>query len=214
MALFLAAAAAFAEEMLNEAPPESFGIYVTFDIDPMFAFGAGVTKDVPLDFIQRDLVLSADASIPVFLIDLKHFELNAGARITLFTLGPVSVANRLGLGAITTANDIYSGVEIGVKEAVLIGYLGKSWHLAAEAEYDRNLLAYMVQTETYRNLVYAGGRDGWYGGTGGRFKFGILGGIAIIEGLSLNLRAGYTLTERFNPYTIPFYFNLCTAYVF
>jgi hypothetical protein len=213
-ALFLASAAAYAEEILNEPKPDTFGLYVSFDIDPMFAFGMGVTKDIPIGFLQRDLVLSADASIPMFLIDLKHFEINAAGRIGLFSLGPVSVANRLGVCAMITANDIFSGAELGVNESVLIGYLGENWHLAVEVEYDMNLLAYMAQTEEYKTLVYAGGKDGWYGGTGGRFKFGIQGGIAIIEGLSLNLRAGCTLTEKFNHYTIPFYVNLCTAYQF
>jgi hypothetical protein len=101
-----------------------------------------------------------------------------------------------------------------VKEAVFAGYLGQTWHLAAEAEYDMNLLAYMLQTELYRSQIYGDGQDGWYGRTGGRLKFGIQGGITVIEGLSLNLRVGYTLTERLTPYTIPFYLNLSTAYQF
>jgi hypothetical protein len=96
-AVFLASAVACAEEITNEPKPGAFGFYISFDVDPMFALGIGVTKDAHLDFMQRDLVLSADASIPIFLMDLKHFEFNVAARIRLFSLGPVSVEDRLGL---------------------------------------------------------------------------------------------------------------------
>jgi hypothetical protein len=201
------------EEVTTGPGPGAFGLYVSFDVDPMFALGLGVIKHVRLEPLQRDLLLSADVSVPVFLLDLKHFEVNVAARMSLFSVGPISVANRLGFFAMTTSNDIYSGVEWGIKEGLLIGYLGEDWHLAAQAEYGANLLTYLAQSALYRDM-YPGAKDGWYACAGGRLKLGVQGGIVVGGGVSLNLRGGYTLTERLNAYTIPFYLNVSTSYRF
>ncbi len=203
-----------AEEVTNNLSSDAFGIYVSFDVDPMFATGIGVAKSIPLDFMERDLLLSADISLPIFLLDLKHYELNIAGRIRLFDIGIISIVNRLGLFLMGTDNDIYAGTTFGIKESILIGYFGDGWFVAAEAEYDKSLMAYIAHSDLYKDNVYADAVDGWYISPAGRFKLGIQGGLTLFQGLSLNARAGYTITERFNDYTVPFYINFCTMYQF
>jgi hypothetical protein len=215
LVLFLACAAGalWAEEVLNSMAPEAFGLYFNFDVDPMFAFGVGIAKSFRLDFIDRDVLFTADASAPMFLMDLKHWELNAAGRVRLFDIGFLSVMNRLGLFMMTTDNDLYSGITSGFKETILIGHMGERFHVLLEAEYDKDLFTYIANSDLYK-AIYPDAKDGWYASTSGRFKFGIQGGISLFGGLSINLRGGYTLTEGFNPVTVPFYFNFCTAYQF
>jgi hypothetical protein len=174
----------------------------------------GVAVGLPLEFIKRDLLLSADISLPVFLLDFQHYEFNLAGRVRLFNLGFISFVNRLGFFLMGTQNDIYGGTTFGVKESLLIGYFGEIWYLAGEAGYDKPLMTYVAHTDLYKTTVYAEAVDGWYASPAGRFRVGLQGGVRLFRRLGINARIGYTVTERLNEYTLPFYGNISVSFQF
>lgn len=206
--------ALFCEDILNPKSGGVFHIYAGFDVDPMFAITAGIAKCIRLNAIDRDLQLSADISLPIFLADLAHFEINASAKILLADIAFLSIVNRSGIFCLNTENDLFGAFSAGIKESISVGYFSDTCFAAAEAEYDKCLVSHIVNSELYKDLVYPDAVDGWYFASAGRFKFGAQAGITLFGCWTLAARGGYQLSERLQKLTVPFYFNIYSSYTF
>ena len=81
--------------------------------------------------------------------------------------------------------------------------MSRTRHALLELTYDKSLLTSITNSDLYKSM-YADAKDGWYGPTAGRFKLGAQAGVTLFD--------GFSVTERLNPFTVPFYFNFSTAY--
>lgn len=86
------------------------------------------------------------------------------------------------------------------------GYYRPAWGVAAEVNFDKTL-----STHIKHNMLkdyYPEIRDGWYGATGGNFKFGMKGNYSF-QTWSIFMKAGKVFAQDFkdNP-TLPFFFEV------
>jgi len=202
-----------AKEVFNRTQPGEQRIYSTFDFDPAPAITTGYAAGFKLEAINRTITVTGDISIPIFLLDLKHYRIQIGARVPVFNSQYWNVMNRFSLIQEGTDNSIYFGSSLGIEQGLLMGRFADKWYVAGEANYRKFLLMYMEHSDWYRENVYADAKDGWYGSTGGMFNFGIQGGYTFGGILEATLRLGIYKTEAFHdPIGLPFYANLGLAY--
>lgn len=98
-------------------------------------------------------------------------------------------------------------IDLGGDVAVLAGHYAPRWFAAAEVGFDWALATHIDHSDAYRMLVYADARDGWYGNTGGLFRYGLQGGITF-GGNDVVLRAGQLRDVAGNPPLFPIYGTL------
>lgn len=101
---------------------------------------------------------------------------------------------------------------VGADALTQFGYTKEKWALVAIFHYDRAIATHIqhdLLKEYYPEIT-----DGWYGATGGNFKFGLRGNISI-RSLNTFLSVGKIYGQDFkhNP-TLPFYAELSIQKMF
>ena len=212
--LGLFSASSFATEVFNQKKPGENHVYFNFEFDPTFALTVGYSRTFHSETINRYITLAADYTLPIFLIDGKHYRLELASRIPLFDSSSWNIINRFSLLNAGTDNGLYFGNKFSFKEGLLLGYFQPKWYAALEAGFEYNMLTYIEHSDDYRRYAYAGAKDGWYKDSGMKYQLAIQGGYTFAEFFELTARVGLQWAEGFEPYTVPFFMNIGTAYHF
>jgi hypothetical protein len=171
-------------------------VHATFAFDPGFGIGAGYARELQIRAIDRVVLLSVDLSAPMFLLDLQNYKLGIGTQISLFE-SDWNVINEFRVLNKGISNAVYHGNLTSIEEGLLAGYFSDKWFVAIEAHFEKFLFAYMSHTEYYKG-IYSDVKDGWYGSTGGKWRFALQGGYTISDRVEPILRVGTYLHERFS----------------
>ncbi len=83
---------------------------------------------------------------------------------------------------------------LGVDLGAVGGWYSPGWFAALEAGVDWEIATHIANSDRYRQIVYAGARDGWYATPGANFRVGVQAGLSFSR-LDLALRLG-TLRDR------------------
>jgi hypothetical protein len=159
-----------------------------------------------LSLAGRPIVVGASAALQWAEVDASDFRIAAGARV------PIAGDRWRVIGGIDAIvrgadNDVARLINTGVDISLLAGRYGDRWFAAVEAGFDWALATRVDHTDAYRMQVYADARDGWYGNTGGTFRYGIQGG-ATFGGNDIVLRAGKLHGIDGAPAVFPIYATL------
>ena len=150
-------------------------------------------------------VLGADLMIDA--ADVRDLALRTGMLVPV--IGDGSWTLIAGAGAIVRSghSDVAQLVDVGLDLSVLAGRYSRRWFAAGEVGFDAALATHISNSDSYRMLVYPDARDGWYGNTGGLFRFGVQGGVSL--GTSdIMVRAGMLRDAAASPPVLPIYATL------
>jgi hypothetical protein len=198
---------------MNLAGPETKTVYLNLGLDPAFVAGVGYTQSFSIPAIKRDLTLIADFAVPIFLPDLKDYQLQVGSRIPVIGYKGLELVNRLNLKLSGNQTWMFYATGLSLEEGVLLGYFHPRFFVAGEFDYTKFLVTYYQHTDEYRERYFENAQDGWYANTGGIFTVGVQTGFSIGKHLELGLRVGVFKTERWNsPNASPALANLTVNY--
>lgn len=203
---------ASAREVMNLEEPGTRVVYLNLGLDPTFVAGVGYAQSFPIPAIKRDLTLIGDFAIPIFLPDLKDYQLQVGSRIPVIGYKGLQLVNRLNLKLTGNQTWMFYVTGFSFQEGALAGYFHPRFFVAGEFGYTKFLVTYYQHSDEYRERVYADAQDGWYANTGGSWTVGLEGGFNVGR-FEFGLRAGAFKTERWNsPIASPFLANLTVNY--
>ena len=101
----------------------------------------------------------------------------------------------------------------GIGATALFGYEGPRWGVSAELAHEQILTTHLRHSDLYRNVAYAGAKDGFYATTGSTTRAGLRAGVRF-GALELSARAGLAATGYLHPAGLPFFSTLGGAYAF
>jgi hypothetical protein len=169
-----------------------------------FVTSVGYARGLRLTRIDRTLMPFAQATMLVARPDLKDYAFRAGAQISLLAIGWFDLSTQLAFEVAGTENSIYTGTALRTDLALLAGHYGRRWFAVAEVGYDRAWLTYIENSDWYRDNFYADAKDGWYGGTAGKLRAGVKGGVTAGP-VEFVLRGGVMRTQTLQNLDLPFY---------
>jgi hypothetical protein len=107
----------------------------------------------------------------------------------------------------SSASRVYN---VGLAAQTAVGVYRPKWFAAVAGNYDRAVASHIRHSKLKE--YYPDIRDGWYGSTGGNFKFGVKTGVNFkTVGIALNAGKVYGQNFKNNP-TLPFYFDVSLSF--
>jgi hypothetical protein len=173
----------------------------------------GYAAGLRVGAIDRTLMPFAQATMLVARPDLRDHAFRVGSQISVVQVGWFDLSMQLAAEVAGTENSIYRGTALRTDVVLLAGHYGRRGFAVAEAGYDRAWLTHIENSDWYRQVAYAGARDGWYGGAAGKLHAGAKGGVTIGP-VELVLRAGVNKTQTLQDLDLPFYATLGANYRF
>jgi hypothetical protein len=170
-----------------------------------FVAGAGYSRVV--SFLDRQLVLGGDFTLPWAGLDLSDYRLRVSALVPIVGGRRWKLAGSIAPTLRGTKNDISRMTDVGADLGVVGGYYAPRWFVAGELGFDWAMSTYVHHTDAYRSLVYAGARDGWYANPGGNLRAGLQGGVSFGR-TDVILRLGEVRDTGGAPPLLPFYGTL------
>lgn len=161
----------------------------------------------------RDVRLYARGTLPFVTPDLGDWALDGGMRATVASWHDLRLAFLYGPVVKSTANRLFSAVGLGLGATMLAGYEGPRWGLSLEVGYEHFITTHMHHTDTYRDVVFADAKDGWYAFSGGTSRLGLRGG-GRIGPVEIFARGGVDATAQLSAHTPPYYAALGSSYAF
>lgn len=172
-------------------------VYTRVGIDPALGMALGYARELDFADTGRNWLLFGDFSTP-FVSFGRSGALEPGAYLPIvrYKLFRFSTEATFELG--WTRNRNYNSVRLAPGLGLLPGIGGKDnrWYVDAIFAYERAIANHIVHTDFYREVFYEDAKDGWYYGTGSRFRMGLRVGFRINR-FDLELRAAHDRTERF-----------------
>lgn len=151
--------------------------------------------------------------MPFATPDLGDWGVDGGMRATLVRWNDLRVALLAGPVVKSSSNELYSATALGLNATMLVGYEGQRWGLSADLGYEQFFSTHIRHSDMYRQVGYAGAKDGWYALSGSTAHGGLRGG-ARIGSVEVFARAGFAATGELHALALPYYATLGTAYAF
>ena len=111
--------------------------YAVFGYDPGFVIGTGYARSLEIESLDRVVTVSAQVTMPMFLLTLPNYEADIGIQIPLFSSNwnVVSHTSFLNKGIVNAA---YTGNLVAVEQMVVAGYFGRAFSVSLEASYEKH----------------------------------------------------------------------------
>jgi hypothetical protein len=188
---------------LNEAPENR--IYLRTGAEFGFVGAMGYARAV--DVLGRRVLLLGEVTVPWAELDTNDYQIRAGALVPVLAWHGWNLAGSLAPTLRGTENDLGTWTAFGVDAGVTGGHYSRHWFVAGELGFDYTLTTHVTNSQTYRNTVYAGARDGWYVNPGGNYRLGAQAGASFGR-YDVVLRGGILRDMVGNPPLLPIYATL------
>lgn len=167
-----------------------------------------------LKFKEKLFVVSANIIIPMGekIFDDGKVAINISGNTINYKNWKIPV--HFGFFSTFTSNKMSSISTLGTQISISPGYYKKSWFVGSEITYDKFMLAYIKNSDFYREAYYSEALDGWYKNSGGNLHFGLIGGKTFSNNNEINLRVGIITTEKFNTTLVPYYALIGYKFIF
>jgi hypothetical protein len=170
-------------------------------------FIASVGYDRVFGVRDRVLVLGVELGVPIVQPDTGNYEMRLGLMAPLVAGHGWALSARIGPTVRWGDNPTASVTSLDLEASLLGGYYARRGFIALEAGVDWAAVSQMKFHQAYRDQVYAGARDGYYGNTGGTFRAGLQGGISLGR-VDLVARVGAPFNIDFSMQHVPYYATL------
>jgi hypothetical protein len=176
---------------------------ISFGADYTSNYGIAYGYKLPTNF---PIVLGTEVSIPFGDKPFDDWKLKLNAQTELWHNDNFSFGIKPGIIVRRYQSEVSRFYNIGADIITTFGYCRSKWGIVAEVNYDRALstnIRHDILKEYYPEI-----QDGWYGSTGGNFKFGLKGNYSF-KSWNVFVKTGKPYSQDFknNP-TLPFYFDL------
>lgn len=212
VALLSLSAPARAQEVTRLPLDATRSLGVDAGLESAFIARATYAHRVDLGFF-RDTRIFARFTMPFVTPDLGDWSIDGGLRTTPLAWGDLRLALLAGPVLRNSVNDMFSATATGIAVTVLFGYEGPRWGLSAEGGYEQILATNVRHSDEYRELGYAGAKDGWYAISGATARGGLRGGVRF-GSFEIVAKAGLESTGKLNSINPPFYGTLGSSYAF
>ena len=149
--------------------------------------GIGYARAVPL--FDRTVLLGADLNLPWASLDTGDWRVRATALVPVVGSDRWKLAATLAPELRASSNEAAQMTGVGVDIGAVGGYYAPGWFLAGETGFDWEIATHVAHSESYRRVMYADARDGWYRSPGGNLRLGLQAGLSFSR-YDLVLRAG------------------------
>lgn len=170
--------------------------------------GVGYSREVPA--LGRTMLLGADVTVPWGGLDAADWRLRVNALVPIVGGDRWKLAGTFAPTLRETTNDVARMTGLGLDAGVVGGWYAPRWFAAVDAGADWSFATYVANSERYRQLVYAGARDGWYRMPGGNFRAGVQAGVSFSR-FELALRLGRLRDLKGNGPALPLYGTLAVT---
>jgi hypothetical protein len=167
--------------------------------------GVGYSREV--EALGRTMLLGADMTLPWAGLDAGDWRLRASALVPIVGGEHWKLAGIFAPTVRETTNDVARMTGVGVDVGAVGGWYARRWFAALEAGADWEIATYVKNSDRYRQIIYAGARDGWYRMPGGNFRLGLQTGLSFSR-FDVALRAGRLLDVGGNSPPLPYYVTL------
>jgi hypothetical protein len=188
---------------LNDAPKNR--VYLRTGAEFGFVGAVGYARAV--DVLDRRVLLLGEVTVPWAEFDTNDYQIRIGTLAPVLAWHGWNLAGSLAPTLRGTKNDLGTWSAFGFDAGVTGGYFSRHWFLAGEFGFDYTLTTHVTNSQTYRNIVYANARDGWYVNPGGNYRLGAQAGASFGH-YDLVLRAGILRDMLGNPPLLPVYATL------
>ncbi|MBD3320381.1 MAG: hypothetical protein GF350_04715 [Chitinivibrionales bacterium] len=184
------------------------------NFDPSFTLNVGYARVFHIGENEWPLTLSADFATPMMLSSGRNYIGEIGTMVPVYQFKKVKVVNALTVRNMRQENWAAVAYNFTLEEGILPGFYHEDFYIAAEASFAWFLFAHYAHSDKYRDTVYEDVVDGWYRSTGGKFDFGVRGGIIFLQKWGVNIRGGIRVDELFRiTYSgAPVYVNFGVSY--
>jgi len=203
-------------QVMFPIPAGNRAMYMNFGLDPAVITTIGYAQGFGVDFIKRDIMVSAELAMPVAKMDLRDYRLKIGVQTSIINYKGWDFSIPVHLILRGTKNWMHSATSFGADFTALFGYYGKWWFVNLEFGYDLAFITKMKATDRYKKYYYPDFKDGWYGSTSHFFTRGIRAGFRIRR-TEITIRAGQPIidwTAESSELMPPFYGILGVNYLF
>jgi hypothetical protein len=168
---------------------------------------AAVGYSRAVEALGRTMLLGADFTLPWAGLDAGDWRLRVSALVPIVGGDHWKLAGTFAPTVRETTNDVARMTGVGVDVGAVGGWYAAGWFAALEAGADWEITTYVANSAGYRQIVYAGARDGWYGMPGGNFRLGLQAGLSFSR-FDVALRVGRLLDLDGNNPSLPLYGTL------
>jgi len=172
-----------------------------------YGFVASVGYARTVSLLDRRLLLTSDVTFPFGNADASDYRVRAGALVPIVGSRQWRLAGTLAPTARGTQNAAGTMTSLGTDVGVQGGFYARHWFVAGETGLDWAMTTHIKYSDTYRELVYEGARDGWYAMSGGIIRYGLQAGASFGRH-DLTLRAGQMVEVGGEKPMLPFYGTL------
>jgi len=171
----------------------------------------GISYGYQLPFIHP-VVIGTEFTVPFGEKLMDDYKALVTVQTEVWHNNSFSFSIKPGMSMRRYHSDAASLYNVGAEIATTIGYFKNNWGVAVEANYDRSCATDIVHKSLKE--YYPEIQDGWYGSTGGNFKFGIKGNYWM-KATALALKVGRVYGQNFSDDpTLPFYGELAVLHKF
>jgi hypothetical protein len=199
-------ATAYAEE-INLASLDEQPNRLSLSTGAEYGFVAGVGYSRILPFLDRQVVLTGDATLPWASIDVMDYRIRASALVPIIGTTRWKLAGALAPTLRSLESNVYSMTDVGVDASIVGGYYARRWFVALENGVDFALSTHVTHSDEYRMNVHMDAKDGWYSNPGANIRGGVQAGVAF-DRYDVIVRAGRVLDSNGEAPLIPFYGTL------
>jgi hypothetical protein len=176
--------------------------------DALVVTGLGYTRGIALRRARRSLMIGGELAMPMTRPGWDDFRITTGVRINAVQTHGFELPFAGGLRVIRTRNRLFDGVGVGTYLASYPGYYRPRWFVAAELRWDHTWATHLHHSKTYRERIYPGVVDGWYGATAWSMRYGFRAGGLPHPRVELMLRVGYEHLPGLRPVIPALYADL------
>lgn len=152
-----------------------------------FVAGVGYARTVSL--LEHRLLVLGDVSLPWAGLDVADYRVRTGVLVPFAATRRWRLAGTLAPTVRGTSNVAARMTSLGADAGVQGGFYARHWFVAAEVGLDWAATTHVANTASYRQIVYADARDGWYALSGGTYRYGLQAGASFGR-YDLALRVG------------------------
>ena len=188
--------------------------YINFGLDPAVSTTLGYVRGLNLGFVNKDVMISSELTLPVANLDLKDYRFKVGVRTSAWNYKGWDLSFPIHFVVKGTENWMHKATGMGADYTALFGYYGNRWFVNLEMSYNHVFATKITATDRYKEHYYSDFKNGWYKSTASYFTRGIGAGYSFGK-TEITIRAGQSAikwTEEEGDLFPPFYFSFGVNY--
>jgi hypothetical protein len=202
-----------AQTIINNNPDINNRVYLRTGIEPATMLTLGYERKFDFGFLNQNIVSFVEFGSSV--ANFSNNDYKVGGILPVFEKGKFKIVNNLNVSAGNMSAKNFDSKRFAAADEVAFGIYSEKRFVAFTAEYENIFLNKIEHSDFYKETYFEDAVDGWYKGAGGRFQFGVEGGVTLKKKLDVHLEVKLPFTEKFNSYRgSPMHLNMGIAYRF